>query len=307
MLIYGMNFLKGINIFSPNKKIYAVYNNVEGLYPSNPVMVNGYHIGLVEDIKFLPDKNGKVLITITITNHDIRVPRNSIARITSDFFGNRAIQIDLGKDSIRTLRHDTALVKNNDTLASASETTLKDQVSAQVLPLKNKAEELMVAIDSTMGIIKGVFTKKTQVNLTESIESISITLKHIQSISGNMDDLVGSQKDRLGDIFGKIDDIATAIAKNSKQLDRAINNMSNITDTLAKAKLSETIANADSTMYYTAQIFKNIDKGKGTLGQIATDTTLYRKLTGALNSLSDLTTDLKAHPRRYFAPFGKKN
>jgi phospholipid/cholesterol/gamma-HCH transport system substrate-binding protein len=250
MLLYGLNFLKGINIFSNSKKIYAVYGSVEGLLPSNPVLINGFHVGLVQDIKLEKNSSGKVLVTMLITDNDVKIPQGTIARITSDFFGNRAIQLDMSGGS------STEFVKDKDTLAAAMETSLKDQVSAQVLPLKNKAEELIVSIDSTMAIIKGVFSKKTQNNLTQSIESINISLKHFQNMSADMDELVSTQKQRIADILGKIDELSTALAKNSKQLGNTINNMSNITDSLAKANLKGAINNADSTLYYTAQVFE---------------------------------------------------
>jgi phospholipid/cholesterol/gamma-HCH transport system substrate-binding protein len=309
MLIYGLNFLKGINIFSHTKKLYAVYDHVEGLLPSSPVLVNGFHIGQVDELKLEPNSSGKVLISMIITNNDIQIPKTSVARITSDFFGNKAIQIEIPKDTVTGKLKDALIIKDKDTLTAANEITLKDQVSAQVLPLKNKAEELMSTIDSTMNIIKGVFTKKTQNNLSQSIESINISLKHFESMSGNLDDLVTTQKQRIGDIFGKIDEISTDLAKNSKQLGNAINNIANITDTLAKSKLKDAVNNADSTLYYTAQIFKKVNSGKGTLGMLANDTTLYNRLSGTSLQLNLLLQDMKAHPNRYvhFSLFGSNN
>jgi len=309
MLIYGLNFLKGINIFSHTKKLYAVYDHVEGLLPSSPVLINGFHIGQVEELKLEPNSSGKVLISMIITNNDIQIPKNSVARITSDFFGNKAIQIELSKDTVTGKLKDASIVKDKDTLAAANETTLKDQVSAQVLPLKNKAEELMSTIDSTMGIIRGVFNKRTQNNLTQSIESINISLKHFETLSANMDELVATQKQRIGDIFVKIDEISTDLAKNSKQLGNAINNIANITDSLSKAKLKDAVNNADSTLYYTAQVFKKVNSGKGTLGMLANDTTLYNRLSGTSLQLNLLLQDMKAHPNRYvhFSLFGSNN
>jgi len=309
MLIYGLNFLKGINIFTHTKKLYAVYDHVEGLLPSSPVLVNGFHIGQVEELKLEPNASGKVLISMIITNNDIQIPKTSVARITSDFFGNKAIQIEIAKDTLTGKLLNASIVKDKDTLAAANETTLKDQVSAQVLPLKNKAEELMSTIDSTMGIIRGVFNKRTQNNLTQSIESINISLKHFETLSANMDELVATQKQRIGDIFGKIDEISTDLAKNSKQLGNAINNIANITDSLSKSRLKDAVNNADSTLYYTAQIFKKVNSGKGSLGMLANDTTLYNRLSGTSLQLNLLLQDMKAHPNRYvhFSLFGSNN
>lgn len=300
MLIYGLNFLKGVNIFSSTKKVYAIYTNVEGLVPANPVELNGLHIGQVKDISILPNSSGKVLVTMVITNNDVKIPGNSTARITSDFFGSRAIQFDLGDSK--------NYIKNGDTLKSANEISLKDQVSAQVLPLKNKAEELIVSIDSTMAIIQGIFSKKTQSNLTSSIESIRVSLKNLESTTGNLDDLMSTQKQRISDILTKIDDIAGALSKNSKQLGKAINNISDITDSLAKSNLKGAIANADSTLYYTSQVLKKMNEGKGSLGMLANDTTLYKRLSGASAQLDKLLQDMRLHPGRYvhFSLFGKK-
>lgn len=99
MLLYGLNFLKGINIFSHSKKVYAVYSSVEGLLPSNPVLINGFHVGLVQNIKLENNSSGKVLVTLLITDNDVKIPKGTIARITSDFFGNRAIQLDMSGGS----------------------------------------------------------------------------------------------------------------------------------------------------------------------------------------------------------------
>ncbi|MGP8214971.1 MAG: MlaD family protein [Bacteroidia bacterium] len=294
MLIYGLNYLKGINMFSPNKKLYAIYNNVEGLLPSNPVLVNGFHVGLVEDIQLEKNTSGKVSITMLITDNDVKIPKGAIARITSDFFGNRAIQLDF------TNCINNPPVKDKDTLAGLMDMTLKDEVSAQVLPLKNKTEELIVSIDSTMGIIKGVFSKKTQNNLTQSIESINISLKHFETMSGNLDDLVATQKVRVSDILGKIDEIATTIAKNNKQLGNAINNVSSISDSLARSNLKSTINYADSTLYYTAKIFEKINRGKGSLGMLANDTTLYNRLDSTSSRINELLEQMKLHPKKYF-------
>ena len=41
ILYVGFNFLKGIELFSNTNKFYVVYDRVNGLQVSNPVMLNG--------------------------------------------------------------------------------------------------------------------------------------------------------------------------------------------------------------------------------------------------------------------------
>lgn len=302
MLLYGFNYLKGINIFSHSKTIYGVYTDVAGLVPSNPVVVNGYHVGQVKDIEMEPNASGKIIVTMQISDPRVKIPDNSIAKIISaDFLGSKAVQIILGNGS--------TYIKGGDTLTSQVETSLKEQVNEQVLPLKRKAEELIGSIDSTLGIVQGIFTKNIRNDLSESIVSIRNSLKHFESTSENIDDLMKSEKDRITAILDNVEKISGNLAKNNKQISAAIANLSNITDTLAKANLKGTINNADSALYYTSKIMRKINEGKGSLGMLAKDTALYNRLTSASDNLSKLLQDMKAHPARYvhFSIFGRKD
>jgi len=301
MLIYGLNFLKGISLFSSSKTIYAVYTDVAGLVPSNPVLVNGFHVGQVKTIEIAPDASGKIVITMLISDTRVKIPKNSVAKIVSaDFLGSKAIQLVLGNG--------TTYVSSGDTLASNVETSLKDAVNQEVLPVKQKAEELMSSIDSTLAIIQGIFTKDVRNDLSESIISIRNSLKHFENTSANIDVLMNSEKDRITAILDNVEKISGALAKNSKQLGAAIDNISSITDTIAKSNLKSTINNADSALYYTSQLLRKINAGQGTLGQLAKDTALYNRLTFTSDQLGKLLQDMKAHPARYvhFSIFGKK-
>src|SRR4029077_13456488 len=90
---WGLNYLKGQDIFTSQKAIYAIYNRVDGLLPSNLVQVNGYKIGFVKTINLLPDHSGRLVISMHIKN-DVRIPKNSRAEIFStDFLGTKAVQL----------------------------------------------------------------------------------------------------------------------------------------------------------------------------------------------------------------------
>ncbi len=301
MLIYGLNFLKGVNIFKHTKIIYAVYHDVQGVVPSNPVVVNGFHVGQIKDIAIEPNASGKIIVVMQITNSDVKIPRNSIAKIFSaDFLGSKAIEIDLGTG--------TNLIEDGDTLSSSVEESIKETVDKQVLPLKKKVENLISSLDTTIGIIDGIFSKTTQDNLTQSIQSIRISLKHIENTTASVDQLMGSEKTHIASILGKVDEISTTLAKNSGNLSKIINNFAKVSDTIAKANIQGTINNADSALYYTAQIMGKINRGEGSVGMLEKDTALYNRLSGASEQLRQLLEDFRLHPKRYvhFSVFGKK-
>jgi phospholipid/cholesterol/gamma-HCH transport system substrate-binding protein len=302
MLIFGLNFLKGINLFTHTKVIYAVYNDVQGVVPSNPIVVNGFHVGQIKSIEIEPNTSGRIVVTMQITNTEVKIPKNSVAKIfSSDFLGSKAIELDLGTSA--------DLIKDGDTLTSSVEESIKETVDKQVLPLKKKVESLISSLDTTIGIIDGIFNSTTRDNLTQSIKSIRVSLGHIENTSVSVDQLMGSEKTHISSILEKVDEISTTLANNSKNLSKIITNFSNISDTIAKANIHKTLQNADSALYYTSQIMGRIFRGQGNIGKITTDTALYNRLARASDDLDKLMIDFKAHPKRYvhFSVFGKKD
>ena len=215
--------------------------------------------------------------------------------------GSKAIDIQLGNSK--------DLIDDGDTLHSTVEETIKETVYKEVLPLKLKVERLISSIDTTIGVIDGIFSKDTRDNLTKSILSIRISLKHIENTSQNVDSLVGTEKTHVASILNKVDEIATTLAKNSKNLSKIITNFANVSDTIAKARIQSAINNADSALYYTAQVMGRINRGEGNMGMMSKDTALYMRLSRASEQLNQLIEDLRLHPKRYvhFSVFGKKD
>ena len=97
--IYGFNFLKGKNLFSTQRKFYADYNNIDGLVEANPLMINGFQVGIVGEIKLANDTSGNIIVTIILDN-DVNVPKNSVAKvISSNILGSKVVQLILGTGS----------------------------------------------------------------------------------------------------------------------------------------------------------------------------------------------------------------
>ncbi|HRS54097.1 MAG TPA: MlaD family protein, partial [Bacteroidales bacterium] len=170
VLYWGINYLKGINLFNSKRTFYAIYDQVNGLVTSNVVTVNGYKIGIVENISFIHgDPKGRLLVKFSINNKDIEIPANSVAKIQNDLLGTASIVILIGNSPEKA--------KSGDTLKSALATTLQQEVSLQMLPIKTKAENLMLSLDSVLAVIQYVFNEQTRENLSRSFESIKITIK----------------------------------------------------------------------------------------------------------------------------------
>lgn len=300
LFVWGFNFLAGKNIFSNQKVIYAVYDQVNGLTEANPVVINGFKIGQVKSISFHPNGSGKMLVSILITNNDVNIPKNSVARLfSSDIMGSRAIEIKMGKG--------TDYIKDGDTLKTELGATLGEEVSGQMLPIKKKFESVMLSLDSVLIIIQSVFNESTRQNLMLSFESIKMTLRNLEHTTYNIDTLVTTQKHKLGLIIGNVESISANIRDNNDKITNIIDNFSTISDTLAKAKISTTINNANKALKDFNDILGKVNRGEGSLGMLINNDSLYNNLESSSKELNQLVTDIKLNPQRYlhFSIFGK--
>lgn len=299
LFIWGFNFLKGKDFFTHQREFYAVYEKVDGLVVANPVSINGLKVGQVRELYFDGTADANIIVKF-IVDDPIKIPDNSIARIfSSDLLGSKGINLILGKSS--------KYAKSGDTLTSDIEGSLKEEVNKQMLPLKLKAENLMMSIDSVVSVIQYVFNKDTRDNLAKSFESIKYTLNNLQSTTSAIDTLVLSQKTRLSNIIGNIESITENINNNREQFNNIISNFSALSDTLAKSKISTTLANTNKALKGITEVLEKVNKGEGSLGMLIHNDSLYNNLESSANELNKLLEDMRLHPGRYvhFSVFGR--
>ncbi|MFH1120854.1 MAG: MlaD family protein [Bacteroidota bacterium] len=299
--IWGFNFLKGKDIFNQQRTFYAVYDNVAGLMTANAVTINGLAVGQVSSLRFHPDKPGKVVVELSMSN-DIRIPKNSIARIfSSDLLGTRGIQIVIGDAAMDAV--------SGDTLISQVQTSLQDEVNDMVQPIIRKAENMMSSIDTVLTVVSDVFNRQTRDNLINTIESLKNTMSNLQSASQSADTLLTSQQSRLMRILGNVESISANLKQNNENLSRVLNNAANISDTLARANIANTMANLNKSVTGLSAIVQKIETGQGSLGQLVNNDKMYNELEASSRELKQLIEDMKLHPERYihFSVFGKNS
>ena len=77
ILIWGINFLKARALFDRNNVFYGVYEQVDGLKVSSSVVYRGYHVGQVNDIRFVGSRFEYVLVQFSIKK-GLEIPANSV-------------------------------------------------------------------------------------------------------------------------------------------------------------------------------------------------------------------------------------
>lgn len=299
--IWGINFLKGSNIFSHKYYLYAMYPKIDNLIPANPLLLNGYKIGQINEISLVQQgKTTKVLVKFILTE-DVQIPKGSIARaISSDLLGSKAVEV--------VFSNNLKFVENGDTLVAETEQGFKEALDKRIAPIQAKAENLIGSIDSVMTVVNLVLNTKTRENIDKSFESVKKAIISLEQTAYKLDDLVGSEKAKMSAILSNLNNITSTLAKNEQKITNILTNTSNLTDSLAKANLKDAVANADKSLKELNVLLSRINEGQGTLGKLAKNDSLYNNLNKSAEDLDKLLADLRLNPGRYvhISVFGRK-
>jgi phospholipid/cholesterol/gamma-HCH transport system substrate-binding protein len=298
--IWGFNYLKGTNLLFKRLTLYAVYDEVGGLTSANPVFLNGLKVGQVNDVYFVGGGSTRIVVKIMIAE-DVPIPVNTIARIvSSDLMGSKAIDLNLGDSPI--------LVQPYDTLISAIQATLQEEVNRQVQPIKNKAEELLSSLDTLVTAIQTVFDDDARSNIGQSFESIRATIRSLEHTSYTIDTMVQAERTRMGLILENVEAISANLRNNSEAISTSMQNLASISDSLAAVNLKQTFDHLEQSMNQISSILEKIDDGQGSLGMLINDPRIYVELESASKELNQLIEDMKLNPGRYvhFSVFGSR-
>jgi phospholipid/cholesterol/gamma-HCH transport system substrate-binding protein len=286
LFLWGYNFLKGKNLFDSSNKLYVVYENVAGLASSAPVTLNGLTIGKVNSITINPD--GKLLVELHITT-DFPISKSSIAEIyDSGIVGGRQI-------AIKPNLLDKNYTVSGDYLQASSKLGLTDALAQQLEPLQAKIQELLENADVLFTNVNDILDNKTRLNLKNSIASLDTTLSEFSVASKNINEMIAVNKTNINSIVSNFDKTA--------------DNFAVISDSLAKANLGQTVKNLEKTLAEVDKIMSALEQGKGTMGKLIKDETLYANFSKTSKELELLLQDVRLHPTRYVnvSLFGKKN
>jgi len=284
LLYFGINFLKGTNIMNKGRVFHAYYEDVAGLTEGNAVTVKGYKIGIITQIDFDAERGNYLRVDLNIEN-SIEVPLNSISKIISlDLMGTKGISLVLGDTSVNA--------SSGDELITSIESSLQDEVNAQILPLKMKTEELIGSIDSVMTVITSVLNKDARESLSKSLISLDQTFSTLSETMLAVDKIVNDNKDNVNLTMSNFASISNSLNESNTEIKNILTNFSSISDSLAKADILATLNKIDN-------ITNKINKGEGSLGKLISDKSIYENLEAATKELEELIKDMKLHPERY--------
>jgi phospholipid/cholesterol/gamma-HCH transport system substrate-binding protein len=233
-----------------------------------------------------------IVVSFTLTK-DINIPRNSVAVINSDLLGGSSLEIKMGNSA--------DYIKHGDTLQSTQKMGLITEVTSSLNPAIANINKTLESLNVLIQQLSATLDPKTQGNLQSIISSLTSTSKQLER-------LIATQSAVLGRTMGNVETVTGTLAKNSGQIDSTIANLNRTSQSLADARIDQTLQTVRSTMLKLDQTLATVNSKNGSLGMLLNDRQLYNELRMTNRSLTTLLDDIRVNPRRYLSVsvFGKK-
>lgn len=280
VLFFGMNFLKGLNIFSSEDNYYVQFSDITGLSSSSPVYADGFKVGVVKDIiyDYTHTEGSKVLIGV---DKQLRIPQGSSAEIVSDMLGNVKVNLLLANNP-REKVAPGGLIKG----------IINDGAMGKLQDMVPAVEKMLPKLDSIM----------TSLNAILADPAIRQSLHNVQTITDNLTTSTAQLNTLMA---GLNKNVPGMMAKANNVLD----NTETLTANLAAVDVASTMRQVDQTIANVQQLTAKLNSKEGSLGLLMNDTQLYDNLNSTMRNADSLVIDLRQHPKRYvhFSVFGRKD
>ncbi len=301
LLILGFYYLKGKNLFKTGTHIYAVFHEVNGLAPSDAVLINGLRVGSVYDIQESNKLVDEILVTIKLEKK-INIPINSIATIEASPLGSSNIEIKKGNSRTYVQAEDTLKTTN-------SAGGLLNVLSKKIDPIADQTTIVLKSIDSLVKNINNVIDNGVKNDFRQSLANVKSMSANLLATTATFNSLLNKQHGSIAQSMDNINAFTKNLANNNEKISRTLSNVEKASNEFANISLQKTMYELNNTAHQLNAIVTKIDRGEGSLGQLINDKKLYNNLTATTNSLNILLQDLRVHPKRYvqFSLFGKKD
>lgn len=296
LLYFGVNYLKGADIFSDSRHFYAKYDRVDGLSKDNPILINGFKVGRVTQIDLLASSQNQVLVRFEILEEDLHIPEGSVAMISAtDILGSKAIKLEFSDEP--------EFHELGDTLKAGMEKEIQSVIEDKLAPLQAQIDKLIEESRDVMTKFS-ITVDKSNSAITEA----ETTIKNISSTAVSIDTFINGQKSKIEAMENNIIAITSNLKNNSQNITEILQNVATISDSLTRANYQMAIQNATSALMQIDSLMTKINNGEGSLGMLVTDEQLYRNLEQAALEIDKLTEDLRVNPERYVhvSVFGKR-
>jgi phospholipid/cholesterol/gamma-HCH transport system substrate-binding protein len=289
LLYFGFHILKGSDVFSRTYKYYVIYDNIDGLTASNPVLLNGLNVGRVQEIKLLQNQQNRLLVSLDIQK-GIVLPKGTAALLADGgLLGGKVIHLSMGTSSV--------ILHDNDTLLGKKESGISAVLQEKAVPLVTHADSLILSLSAVADGFK------------ETGKILNQMLKNYDQTGNEVQVLVAENRKNLLVMTSNLNKLSESLVETEKELKPILTRTGSFADSLNALRLGATVQGANQTIADLRHLLSEVESGKGTAGKLIRDETLYNNMNSTIVSLNKLLTNFREYPKRYvhLSVFGKKD
>jgi phospholipid/cholesterol/gamma-HCH transport system substrate-binding protein len=263
LFVFGLYYLLGSPLLKGGMDVVVMLESGGGLKRGDRVTLQGVNVGAVRGVQL----NGPQGVTATLRlNDDLPLPADTRANIVGDVFGAHTVELMPGTAMVKLEKGDTLRGMNEPALAETA-----TELSATARNVLIRADSLLspqavADIHATTSILPS-----SALQLRAAFTELRLAAAALKRTTEAFDQ--SNSGPALAAAIGRIDSTARAMNAVAVQMERSL------------APLQS--------------VFAKVDQGRGTLGMLVNDTSLYTELNGAARELRALATDIKANPKRY--------
>jgi phospholipid/cholesterol/gamma-HCH transport system substrate-binding protein len=284
LLYYGFNFLKGTDFFSSNAKYYTIFDNVDQLSVSNPVLVSGYAVGRVSNIRILTGNSHRVLVEMEIES-SITVGDSTVAILNSDFLGNKSILLQVGAFRVP--------FEPGDTIRSEVAKGLTDILTETAQPVANNLESTIRKFNEILN------------RLAENTDDINAIIAGLKQTPGKLNSTLDKAGAGMDEFSAEMKQVSQRLTETLDRTRPLIANLTTLSDSLKRVELNATLEKTQAALVSLNETMARFKSGDNTVSRLMTEDSLYVNLNRLLVSLDSLANHLNQNPKHFMAPLGK--
>lgn len=289
IFIFGLNFLKGKGFFDDNSRYFAIFDQVGGMYKSDPIVVNGYQIGKMGELTLISDgpNRGKILAEMIVSN-DVKIPENTVAILFSaDLLGEMNVKLIFNEES-------TTYHEDGDTISTDIEGTLFEELGGELTPLTDK---LSITMDNVNELFD--FENENKQTLNYTLQSINEVLDTYNETGRILNQRLDGQLETLDALLSNVQSLTATLKGNEENINEIMTNFKELSASLNKLELEQTLSNVNGTVSSLETTISKMNNPDNTLGALLNEREMYDNLEKSTESLNVLLNDVRINPKRY--------
>jgi phospholipid/cholesterol/gamma-HCH transport system substrate-binding protein len=289
IFIFGLNFLKGKGFFDDNSRYFAIFDQVGGMYKSDPIVVNGYQIGKMGELTLISEgpNRGKILAEMIVSN-DVKIPQNTVAILFSaDLLGEMNVKLIFNEES-------TTYHEDGDTISTDIEGTLFEELGGELTPLTDK---LSITMDNVNELFD--FENENKQTLNYTLQSINEVLDTYNETGRILNQRLDGQLETLDALLSNVQSLTATLKGNEENINEIMTNFKELSASLNKLELEQTLSNVNGTVSSLETTISKMNNPDNTLGALLNEREMYDNLEKSTESLNVLLNDVRINPKRY--------